>query len=280
MQRRYPKELNFEGLEMQKQNIPTDIAQRVDEKNGTIYQFILFNPELWSLKFKNGSYSVLLMTAIWVDGSHNLGKLFRCIWNVLFNFYRKCYGLLGSKLPFARCQQLKIQEFVNFCWLTDSSTNGKTIPFPKELNKISQAHLNMLLKLWLIFCCHQQKMQKISHFWRCNDHNSGGSKHDKCTNDPVFLIHSELYPLVYFIPALQELQNSIPCTTVCKIRINMLKMTLLSLLTYISFFYRKFANCWYIWRDQINYWSTDPTDPILSKSKKIILQKSSQLAFS
>ena len=190
MQRRYPKELNFEGLEMQKQNIPTDRAQRVDEKNGTIYQFILFNPELWSLKFKNGSYSVLLMTAIWVDGSHNLGKLFRCIWNVLFNFYRKCYGLLGSKLPFARCQQLKIQEFVNFCWLTDSSTNGKTIPFPKELNKISQAHLNMLLKLWLIFCCHQQKMQKISHFWRFNDHNSGGSKHDKCTNDPVFLIHS------------------------------------------------------------------------------------------
>ena len=40
MQRGYPKELNFEGLEMQKWNIPTDRAQRVDEKNGVICYFV------------------------------------------------------------------------------------------------------------------------------------------------------------------------------------------------------------------------------------------------
>ena len=34
----------------------------------------------------------------------------------------------------------------------------------KELDKIFQMHLNILPKLWLIFCCHQQKIQKMIHF--------------------------------------------------------------------------------------------------------------------
>ena len=34
MQRGHPMELNFEGLEMQKWNIPTDRVQRVDKKIG------------------------------------------------------------------------------------------------------------------------------------------------------------------------------------------------------------------------------------------------------
>ena len=35
-------ELNFEDLEIQKWNIPTDRAQKVDEKNGVICQVIMF----------------------------------------------------------------------------------------------------------------------------------------------------------------------------------------------------------------------------------------------
>ena len=38
MQKGDPMELNSEGLEMQKLNIPMDRAQRVDEKNG-VYLF-------------------------------------------------------------------------------------------------------------------------------------------------------------------------------------------------------------------------------------------------
>ena len=34
MQSGDPMEINFGALEMQKRNIPTDKAQRVDEKNG------------------------------------------------------------------------------------------------------------------------------------------------------------------------------------------------------------------------------------------------------
>ena len=45
------RELNFEGPEMQKWNIPTDTAQRVDEKNGVISPAITFTlGVLWSLK--------------------------------------------------------------------------------------------------------------------------------------------------------------------------------------------------------------------------------------
>ena len=37
-------ELNFEVLEMQKWNIPTDKAQNVDEKNGVLWLYIMFTP--------------------------------------------------------------------------------------------------------------------------------------------------------------------------------------------------------------------------------------------
>ena len=36
--------------------------------------------------------------------------------------------------------------------------------FSKIANKIFQMHLNILLKLWPIFCCHQQKIQKWAIF--------------------------------------------------------------------------------------------------------------------
>ena len=42
-------ELNVEDPEMQKSNIPTDTAQRVDEKNGVICLAIMFTlGVLWS----------------------------------------------------------------------------------------------------------------------------------------------------------------------------------------------------------------------------------------
>ena len=36
--------MNFEGLEIQKWNIPTDRTWRVDEKNGVIFLVIMFTP--------------------------------------------------------------------------------------------------------------------------------------------------------------------------------------------------------------------------------------------
>ena len=37
-----PMELNFEGLKLQKRNVPTDRTRKIDEKNGTIYLVIMF----------------------------------------------------------------------------------------------------------------------------------------------------------------------------------------------------------------------------------------------
>ena len=44
------KELNFEDLEMQKWNEPTNRALRVGEKNGVIYLFIMFTPRIMVIK--------------------------------------------------------------------------------------------------------------------------------------------------------------------------------------------------------------------------------------
>ena len=50
-------------------------------------------------------------------------------------------------------------------------------------------HVNNLSILWLIFCWHQEKKQKMSHLWHFNDHNSR-CKRDNKTNDPIFSIYS------------------------------------------------------------------------------------------
>ena len=41
--------LNFEGLEMQKWNTPTDRAQRIDEKNG-VFCLVMFIPRVTVIK--------------------------------------------------------------------------------------------------------------------------------------------------------------------------------------------------------------------------------------
>ena len=43
-------ELSFEVLEIQKTNIPTDRAQRLDKINGAIYLFIMFTPRVMVVK--------------------------------------------------------------------------------------------------------------------------------------------------------------------------------------------------------------------------------------
>ena len=129
-------------------------------------------PELWSLKCQKW---LIFCIFCWCQQKirHSLEKIFACIWKILFSSFRKCYGLLDSELPSARYQPLKIESFIFLLtqqffyhrWLTNG--NSKTnwpCHFLKELKKILQVHLNVLPKLWLIFCCRQQKIQNMSHF--------------------------------------------------------------------------------------------------------------------
>ena len=50
MQRGNPRELNFEGLKMQKRNILTNRAQRVDEKKVVICLVVMFIPRVIAIK--------------------------------------------------------------------------------------------------------------------------------------------------------------------------------------------------------------------------------------
>ena len=58
-------ELNFEGLEMQKWNIPTDRVQRTDEENGVICLIIMFTLQIMAIKTSKMAHFLhfLLMTA-------------------------------------------------------------------------------------------------------------------------------------------------------------------------------------------------------------------------
>ena len=115
----------------------------------------MFTPRFIVVKMSEITHFLyfLLMTA---KHSHSSGKILKCIWNISFSSFRKCYGLLDSELPLAGCQPLKIK-----------------------------VHLNILPKLWLLFCCHHLKIQKLSHFWNFNNCNSW-SKHDNYINDSFF----------------------------------------------------------------------------------------------
>ena len=74
------------------------------------FVYLRLLPELWSLECQKW---LILCTFCWKQQkiSPSLGKIFRCIWKVLFSPVRKCYGLWSSELPLARRQHLKIQDF-------------------------------------------------------------------------------------------------------------------------------------------------------------------------
>ena len=82
-------ELNFEGLEMQKWNIPTDIIQRVDEKDGVICLVITFTPRVIVI-VRNSSY--LVFSADDSKKWDSLRKIFKSALKVLLNSFRKFYS--------------------------------------------------------------------------------------------------------------------------------------------------------------------------------------------
>ena len=58
-------EPNFEGLKMQKWNIPTDRPQRLNGKNGIICLFIMFTPRVMFIKMSKMAdflYFLLMVT--------------------------------------------------------------------------------------------------------------------------------------------------------------------------------------------------------------------------
>ena len=67
-------ELNLEGLEMQKWNIPTDRAQRVDGKNEVICLVVMFNSGDMVIKM-----SICIFYWCLQKFGHSLGKILKYI---------------------------------------------------------------------------------------------------------------------------------------------------------------------------------------------------------
>ena len=94
---------------MQKWNISTYRAQRVDEKMDVI-RLVMFTSKVMVIRMSKMAHLMyfLLNTE---KNRPSLGKIFKCIWKVLFGPFTKYYGLWSSDLPLANCQHLKIQDF-------------------------------------------------------------------------------------------------------------------------------------------------------------------------
>ena len=84
-------ELSFEGLEMQKWNIPTDRAPRVADKNGVPCLYVMFSPRVMIVKMSKLAYLLyfLLMAATYYS---QFGQIFECPGKILLSSFRKWYG--------------------------------------------------------------------------------------------------------------------------------------------------------------------------------------------
>ena len=95
MQEGEPMKLNFEGLKLQKWNIPTDekvpIDRKVDEKNGVICLVTMFPPGVMVIKMSKMAHFLYFC---WQQQkfSHSLGKTFKCTWKIFLSSFRKWYG--------------------------------------------------------------------------------------------------------------------------------------------------------------------------------------------
>ena len=95
---------------MQKWNILTYRAQRVDEKNDVICQ-VRFTSKVMVIMAKMAHLMYFLLNTEKIRPS--LSKIFKCIRKVLFGPFTKHFGLWSSVLPLANCQHLKIQDFTS-----------------------------------------------------------------------------------------------------------------------------------------------------------------------
>ena len=97
---------------MQKWNVPPDRAQKVDEKMGEFVYSSCLLRELWSLKFQKW---LIFCNFHWCQQkiSHNLEKLFTCIWKISFSSFRKCYGFVGFWATISKLSTLE-DSFIIF----------------------------------------------------------------------------------------------------------------------------------------------------------------------
>ena len=85
--------------------------KRKNEKNDVI-RLVMFTSKVMVIRMSKMAHLMyfLLNTE---KNRPSLGKIFKCIWKVLFGPFTKYYGLWSSVLPLANCQHLETQDFTS-----------------------------------------------------------------------------------------------------------------------------------------------------------------------
>ena len=96
---------------MLKLNISMYWAQRVDKKNDVIC-LVMYTSKVMVIRMSKMAHLMYFLLST-EKNRPSLGKLFKCIWKVLFDPFTKYYVLWNSVLPSANCQHLKIQDFTS-----------------------------------------------------------------------------------------------------------------------------------------------------------------------
>ena len=100
---------------------------------------------------------------------HSLGKIFKCIWKI----FQKMLQIVALWATI---------QIMSYHWQDINPEMYKISVFfllTQQFFYITTLNVleSLLPKLWLIFCCHQKKIQKICYFWCFNVYDSG-NKHD------------------------------------------------------------------------------------------------------
>ena len=104
-------ELNFEGLELQRWNIPTGRAQRVDDKNTVICLAIMFTPGITIIKISHLTPFLyfLLMTA---NNESQFGQNVLVHLKDLTEFFQKIVWEIGSGVTGKLLSQKKYRNLI------------------------------------------------------------------------------------------------------------------------------------------------------------------------
>ena len=106
-------ELNFERIEMQKWNIPTDRAERVDGQNGFICLVIMFTLRVMVIKMSKMAH-FLYFQLIPAKNQSQFKCIFTCIWKILFSSLGKMLWIVGSWATISNTSTLEDKDFHYF----------------------------------------------------------------------------------------------------------------------------------------------------------------------
>ena len=87
-----------------------EIFQRIELKD--VIRLVMFTSKVIVIRISKMAHLMYFQLNT-ENNRPSLGKIFKCIWNVLVGPFTKYYGFWSSDLPLPNCQHLKIQDLTS-----------------------------------------------------------------------------------------------------------------------------------------------------------------------